>query len=309
MTGTSLPSWRDGAAKQAITDFVARVCREGAPEFVPPPERIAVFDNDGTLWSEQPFYFQGMFLFDRVRALADQHPQWKTSQPFQAVLERDWKTLGSFGEKALLELVMATHAGMTTADFAAQVIQWLDEARHPTLARRYTELVFQPMLELLEYLRTNGFKTFIVSGGGIEFVRTFSDRVYGIPPEQVVGSSIVTKFEVRDQEPVLVRLPQVNFIDDREGKPVGINQHIGRRPIAAFGNSDGDLQMLQWVTGGEGARLAMVLHHDDAEREFAYDRQSAAGRLDRALGEAQARGWTVASMKRDWNRVFRFEDE
>ena len=309
MIGTGLPSWRDGAAKQAITDFVARVCREGAPEFVPPPERIAVFDNDGTLWSEQPFYFQGLFLFDRVRALAGQHPQWKTTQPFQAVLERDWRTLGGLGEKALLELVMATHAGITTADFSAQVIQWLDDARHPTLGRRYTELVFQPMLELLEYLRANGFKTFIVSGGGIEFVRTFSERVYGIPPEQVVGSSIVTKFEVRDQEPVLVRLPQVNFIDDREGKPVGINQHIGRRPIAAFGNSDGDLQMLQWVTGGEGVRLGLLLHHDDAEREFAYDRQSAAGRLDRALVEAQAHGWTVASMKRDWSRVFRFEDK
>jgi phosphoserine phosphatase len=309
MTGKNLPSWRDGAAKQAITDFVARVCREGAPEFVPPPDRIAVFDNDGTLWSEQPFYVQGLFLFDRVRSLAGQHPQWKTTQPFQAVLERDWKALGGFGEKGLLELVMATHAGMSTADFSAQVNQWLEDARHPTLARRYTELVFQPMLELLEYLRANGFKTFIASGGGIEFVRTFSERVYGIPPEQVIGSSIVTKFEVRDDVPVLVRLPEVNFIDDREGKPVAINQHIGRRPIAAFGNSDGDFHMLQWVTGGEGARLAMLLHHDDAEREFAYDRQSAAGRLDRALVEAPARGWTVASMRRDWDCVFRFEGE
>jgi phosphoglycolate phosphatase-like HAD superfamily hydrolase len=308
MVDTSLNSWRDGAVKQAITEFVARVCREGSPDFVPPPQRIAVFDNDGTLWSEQPFYFQGLFLFDRVRALADQHPQWKTTQPFQAVLERDWKTLGSLGEAALLELVTATHTGMTTAEFSALVHRWLSEARHPTLGRRYTELVFQPMLELLEYLRAHDFKTFIVSGGGIEFVRCFSERVYGIPPEQVVGSSIVTKFEMRGPAPLLVRQPQVNFIDDREGKPVGINQHIGRRPIAAFGNSDGDFQMLQWVTAGEGMHFAMLLHHDDAEREFAYDRQSAAGRLDRALVEAPARGWTVASMKRDWSRVFNFQD-
>ena len=298
-----LTSWRDGVAKQAITDFVARVCREGSPEFVPPAERIAVFDNDGTLWSEQPFYFQGLFLFDRVRALAGQHPPWKTTQPFRAVLERDWKTLGGLGEKALLELVIATHAGMTTAEFSALVNQWLSDARHPRLDRRYTELVFQPMLELLDYLRAHGFKTFIVSGGGIEFVRSFSERVYGIPPEQVVGSSIVTKFEIRGGAPVLVRQPQINFIDDREGKPVGINQHIGRRPIAAFGNSDGDLAMLQWTLAGEGPCLGMLLHHDDAEREFAYDRESASGRLDRGLRDTGG-GWTVVSMAREWKLVY-----
>ena len=303
----ALPGWRDNAAKRAIIDFVTRVCREGLPEFVPPAERIAVFDNDGTLWSEQPFYFQGLFVLERVRALADRHPEWKTAQPFQAALERDWGTLGGLGEKGLLELVMATHGGMTTVEFAEVVNDWLATARHPQTQRRFTEMVFQPMLELLAYLRANGFKTFIVSGGGIEFVRTFSERVYGIPPEQVVGSSIVTKFEVRDGAPVLVRQPQLNFLDDREGKPVGINQHIGRRPIAAFGNSDGDFQMLEWVTGDTGARFGMVLHHDDDEREFAYDRHSAAGRLDRALAEAPGRGWTVVSMKQDWNTVYAFE--
>jgi hypothetical protein len=309
MTGDTLPSWREGKAKDAITSFVSRVCLEGSPEYVAPEERIAVFDNDGTLWSEQPFYFQGLFLFERVRVLAADHPEWKATQPFRAVLERDWKTLGGFGEKGLLDLVMATHAGMSTEDFSAEVSRWLDEARHPTLGRRYTELVFQPMLELLQYLRGNGFKTFIVSGGGIEFVRSFSERVYGVPPEQVVGSSIVTTYELRANMPVLMRQPQLNFIDDREGKPVGINQHIGRRPVAAFGNSDGDFQMLEWVTAGDGARLGVLLHHDDAEREFSYDRQSAAGRLDRALAKAPVRGWTVASMRNDWNRVYPFRDE
>ena len=303
----SLSSWRDGAAKRTITEFVECVCREGSTDFVQPSERIAVFDNDGTLWSEQPFYIQGLFVLERVRALADRYPEWKTTQPFRAVLERDWKTLGGFGEKGLLELVMATHGGMTTVEFAGVVNDWMATARHPQTRQRFTEMVFQPMIELLDYLRANGFKTFIVSGGGIEFVRTFSERVYGIPPEQVVGSSIVTKFELRDDVPVLVRQPQLNFLDDREGKPVGINQHIGRRPIAAFGNSDGDFQMLEWVTGGGGARFGMLLHHDDAEREFAYDRQSAAGRLDRALDEAPARGWTVVSMKNDWQRVFASE--
>lgn len=299
-----LPSWRDGTAKQAITGFVAQVCNEESSDFVPPPERIAVFDNDGTLWSEQPFYFQGLFVLDRIRALADRHPEWKTTQPFQAVLEQDWETLAGFGVKGLLELVMATHGGMTTHEFEGVVTEWLSTRRHPQTGLHFTEMVFQPMLELLAYLRANDFKTFIVSGGGIEFVRTFSESVYGIQPEQVVGSSIVTKFEVRNGIPVLVRQPQLNFFDDGEGKPVGINHHIGRRPIAAFGNSDGDFQMLEWVTGGEGVRLGMLLHHDDADREFAYDRHSAAGRLDRALAEARGRGWTVVSMKQDWREVF-----
>jgi phosphoserine phosphatase len=299
-----LPSWRDGAARQGITTFVARVCHEGSPDFVLPTERIAVFDNDGTLWCEQPFYFQGLFAFDRVRALADQHPEWRSLQPFKALLESDWKTLGALGEKALLELMMASHAGMTTAEFAGLVVDWLETARHPKLNCRYTNLVYQPMLELLAYLRANDFKIFIVSGGGIEFLRTFSEEVYGIPPEQVVGSSIMTKLEMRDGLPVLTRQPQINFIDDGESKPVGIHRHIGRRPIAAFGNSDGDFQMLDWTMAGGGARLGVVLHHDDAEREFAYDRQSIVGRLDRALADAPTRGWTVVSMKADWQSVF-----
>ena len=303
----SLPSWNEGRAKQAIMDFVERVSQAGSPDYVAPPERIAVFDNDGTLWSEQPFYFQGLFVFEGVRALADQHPEWKTTQPFQATLERDWKTLAGFGEHGLLELVMATHAGMTASEFVALVNDWLSRARHAKLDRLYTELVYQPMLELLAYLRAHEFKTFIISGGGIEFVRTFSERVYGIPPEQVVGSSIVTKFESRDGVPELVRQPQLNFLDDKEGKPVGINQHIGRRPIAAFGNSDGDIPMLQWTLAGEGARFAMLLHHDDAEREFAYDRHSASGRLERGLQEAESGGWMIVSMKQDWQRVFSFE--
>jgi len=299
-----LNSWRDGAAKQAILDFVNRVSDKSSPDFVPPSERIAVFDNDGTLWSEQPFYFQGLFVLDRVRALCDKHPEWKTTQPFQAALERDWKTLAGFGEKGLLELVMATHGGMTTDEFTAVVNDWLATARHPQTRKPFTEMIYQPMLELLDYLRANDFKTFIVSGGGIEFIRTFSERVYGVPPEQVVGSSIITQYEVRDGKPTLARLSQLNFLDDREGKPVAINQHIGRRPIAAFGNSDGDFQMFEWVNGGSGAGFCMLLHHDDAEREFAYGKESAAGRLDRALAEAPDRGWTVISIKNDWRRVY-----
>jgi hypothetical protein len=266
-----------------------------------------VFDNDGTLWSEQPFYFQGLFLFERVRLLSERHPEWKTTQPFQAVLEKDWRTLAGFGEKGLFELVLATHSGMTAVEFEKIVQTWLETARHPKFDRPYTDLVFQPMIELLEYLRTNGFKTFIVSGGGIEFVRAFSERVYGIPSEQVVGSSILTKFEIRDGEPVLVRQPQVNFIDDKEGKPVGINMHIGRRPVMAFGNSDGDLAMFQWVAAGGGPRFIGLLHHTDAEREFAYAEDSASGRLVHALGEAESRGWTVIDMAKEWNRVYAFE--
>ena len=304
----ALPSWREGASKRAITEFVTRVTREDSSDFVPPPERIAVFDNDGTLWSEHPFYFQGLFLFERVRELEAQNPGWKTTQPFQAVLERDWRTLGDLGKRSLLQLVMATHAGMTTVEFEEIAKGWLANARHPKSGRAFTEMVFQPMLELLEYLRASGFKTFIVSGGGIDFVRIFSEEVYGIPPEQVVGSGIVTRYQVRDGVPVLSRLPELNFLDDNEGKPVGIHQHIGRRPIAAFGNSDGDFQMLEWVTGGDGPSLGLIVHHDDAEREFAYDRHSASGRLDRALSEAPARGWTVVSIKNDWQRVFAFQE-
>ncbi len=299
-----LPSWNDGPAKQAIAAFVQAVTSAGAPEFVPPAERIAVFDNDGCLWAEQPVYFQLLFAIDRVKALAPQHPAWKTTQPFKAALEGDMKALATSGEKGLLQLVMATHAGTTPAQFQQIVRDWLATARHPRFNRPYTELVYQPMLELLAYLRANGFKTYIVSGGGIEFVRAWSEEVYGIPPEQVVGSSIKTKYEVRDGVPTLVRLPEINFIDDKDGKPVGINQHIGRRPIAAFGNSDGDFQMLEWVTAGPGPRLGLLVHHDDAEREYAYDRKSHIGRLDRGLDEGPRRGWTLVSIKRDWKTVF-----
>jgi phosphoserine phosphatase len=304
-----LPSWNEGRSKSAIREFVAAVTTEGTPGYIPPQERIAVFDNDGTLWSEQPFYFQGLFVFDRVHALAPGHPEWKDTQPFKAVIENDMKTLAAEGLHGLLELVMATHAGMTTEEFERTVKDWLATARHPKFNRAYTDLVFQPMLELLAFLRNNEFKTFIVSGGGIEFVRTFSDERYGIPPEQVVGSSISTRFEVRDGRPVLVRESKLEFINDHEGKPVGINKFIGRCPIAAFGNSDGDLQMLEWVTAGTGPRFGLIIHHDDAGREFAYDRASAAGRLDRGLIEAPRRGWTVVRMARDWRVIYPFELE
>ena len=304
-----LPSWNEGGPKSAIREFVAEVTSESSPEFVPSSERIAVFDNDGTLWSEQPFYFQGLFVFDRVHALAPGHPEWKDTQPFKAVIENDMKALAAAGLHGLLELVMATHAGMTTEEFERTVTDWLASARHPKFKRAYTDLVFQPMLELLAFLRNNEFKTFIVSGGGIEFVRTFSEERYGIPPEQVVGSSISTRFEVRDGRPVLVRESKLEFINDHEGKPVGINKFIGRRPIAAFGNSDGDLQMLEWVTAGAGSRFGLIIHHDDAVREFAYDRASAAGRLDRGLIEAPGRGWTVVSMNNDWRVIYPFELE
>jgi phosphoserine phosphatase len=299
-----LPSWNDGVAKKAITGFVAKVTNEGGPDFVPPAERIAVFDNDGTLWSEQPMYAQLAFALDRVKALAPQHPEWKEKQPFKAALEGDMKTLSAGGEEALVELVMATHAGMTTDEFASIVKDWLATAKNPKTKRPYTEMVFQPMLELLAYMRANGFKTYIVSGGGVEFMRVFSERVYGVPPEQVIGSTGRTKFEVRDGKPVIVRLPQITFIDDKDGKPVAINQIIGRRPIAAFGNSDGDFQMLEWTTAGAGPRFALYVHHDDAHREWAYDRNSSIGRLDRGLDKATKRGWIVVSMKNDWKQIY-----
>jgi hypothetical protein len=302
-----LPSWNDGRAKQAIIAFVDEVTKEGGAGFVAPAERIATFDNDGTLWSEQPMYFQLFFAMDRVKALASQHPEWKTTQPFQAVLEGDMKALAAAGEKGLLELVMATHAGMTTDEFEKIVTDWVATAKHPVKKRAYTELVYQPMLELLNYLRANGFKTYIVSGGGIEFMRPWVERVYGIPPEQVVGSSIKLKFQMEGDTPVLVRQPEVDFIDDKEGKPVGIQTFIGRRPIAAFGNSDGDLQMLQWTTGADGPRFGLLVHHTDAKREWAYDRKSPIGRLDAALDEAARRGWTVVDVQRDWRVVFPFE--
>jgi hypothetical protein len=299
----ALPSWNDGPTKQAIVTFVERVTDPASDDHVPPAERIAVFDNDGTLWSEQPIYFQLAFALDRVKAMAAEHPEWTTQQPFKAVLEGDTKTVLAGGEHALVEIVMASHAGMTTAEFERTVAEWIASARHPETQRLYTDMVYQPMLELLDYLRAHDFKTYIVSGGGIEFMRPWAERVYGIPPEQVIGSSIKVKYELREDGPVLVRLPEIDFIDDKAGKPVGIHKFIGRRPLIAFGNSDGDLQMLQWTAAGAGPRLAALIHHTDAEREWAYDKDSSIGRLDKALTEAQARGWTVVDMKRDWKQV------
>ncbi|PDT29604.1 haloacid dehalogenase [Rhizobium sp. L9] len=302
----ALPSWNDTAAKQAIISFVEKVTKPVSADFVPEAERIAVFDNDGTLWVEHPIYTQLAFALDRVKALAPQHPEWKETQPFKAVLEGDMKALAASGERGLVELIMTTHAGMTTSDFQKIVIDWLASARDPKFKRPYTELVYQPMIELLAYLRANGFKTFIVSGGGVELMRPWAEKVYGIPPEQVVGSSIKTEFRMQDDTPTLFRLPEVNFIDDKAGKPVGINQQIGRRPIAAFGNSDGDLQMLQWTTmAGGPARLGVLIHHTDAEREYAYDRDTEFGRLDKALDAASIAGWTVVDMKADWKQVFK----
>jgi len=305
-----LPSWNDNAAKQAILDFVTRVTKKGGPDFVPEADRIAVFDNDGTLWCEQPFYFQGLFAFDRIKALAPQHPEWQERQPFKAVLDRDIKALAALGETGFLKIMAATHTGITTDDFAKIVADWLATARHPRFDRPYTELVYQPMLELLSFLRANGFKTFIVSGGGVEFMRVFTERVYGISPEQVVGSSGVVRFQLRpDGKPVLLKDSKIEFVDDGPGKPVGINRFIGRRPVFAFGNSDGDQQMLQWTAAGSGARFMGLVHHTDAEREWAYDRKSPVGRLDKALDEANAKGWTVANMKTEWKRVFAFEPQ
>ena len=278
--------------------------KEGSTDFVAEPERIAVFDNDGTLWTEHPMYVQLAFVIDRVKAEAASHPEWKDTQPFKAVLESDMKTLAALGEKGLVELLMTTHAGMTAEEFQTIVTDWMATARDPRFKKPYTELVYQPMLELLAYLRANGFKTFIVSGGGIEFMRPWTEKVYGVPPEQVVGSSIKTQFEMKDGTPTLMRLPQVNFIDDKAGKPVGINEHIGRRPIAAFGNSDGDLEMLQWTTLGEKPGFGLIVHHTDAEREYAYDRNTEFGRLDTALDAAAVNQWTVVDMKADWKQIF-----
>jgi hypothetical protein len=302
-----LPYWNDGKAKQSIVDFVKKVTTKGSPDFVPVAERIATFDNDGTLWAEQPMYFQAFFVFDRIKSLAPEHPEWKEKEPFASVLKGDVKAALAGGEHALLEMAMATHTGMTTEEFYTIVTDWIATAKHPKTKRLYTEMVYQPMIELLAYLRANGFKTFIVSGGGVEFMRPWTEKVYGIPPEQVIGSSIKTKFEMHDGKPVLVRLPEMNFVDDGVGKPVGINTHIGRRPIAAFGNSDGDLQMMQWTAAGKGARLCLYVHHTDAEREWAYDRKSAVGRFDKGLDEAQAKGWLVVDVKKDWKRVFPWE--
>lgn len=302
-----LPSWNNGQAKQTILKFVTSVTAQGAPTFVAAGDRIAVFDNDGTLWSEQPLYFQFVFVLDRIKAMAPQRPEWKTKEPFKSILAGDTKAALAGGERALAEMMVATHSGMTTDEFQEQVVDWLATARHPRFQRPYTALVFQPMIELLAYLRDNGFKTFIVSGGGIEFMRPWTQKVYGIPPEQVIGSQGKLKFEMRNGKPVLVKLAQVDLVDNEAGKPIGIQKHIGRRPLAAFGNSDGDLQMLQWTMTGPGARFALIVHHTDGHREWAYDRRSKIGTLDKAWDEAKAKGWTVVDMKRDWRKVYAFE--
>ena len=304
-----LPSWSDGPAKTNILTFVQQVTDSTNAGFVPIPERIAVFDNDGTLWAEQPMYFQLAFALDRVRTMAPEHPEWTTQMPFAAILSGDREALAALTGHDIVEIVTATHSGMTVDEFQAAVEQWLATVRHPRFDVPYTSLAYQPMLELLDYLRANGFKTFIVSGGGIDFMRVFAEDAYGIPPEQTIGSMGALAFEMRGDRPVLVKQPGIDFIDDKEGKPVGIARIIGRRPIAAFGNSDGDLAMLQYTAAGPGAQLMVYIHHDDAEREWAYDRESSIGRLDEGLEEANERGWTVVSMKDDWRVVFSFEQE
>jgi hypothetical protein len=299
-----LPSWNAGKTKQTIIQFVEDVTNEGGPHYVAPAERIATFDNDGTLWVEYPMYTQALFAFDRVKELAPKHPEWKTTQPFKALLEGDMKTVGASGTKGLLELVMATHSGMTATQFADEAGTWLRTTQHPRFNRPYAECIYQPQLELLKYLRANRFKTFIVSGGGIAFMRPISEEAYGIPPEQVVGSSVASEYQVKDGKPEIVRLPKMGFIDDKAGKPVGIYEHIGRRPILAFGNSDSDKEMIEYTTGGEGRRLGLYVHHTDAEREYAYDRESHVGTLNEVLDTADSKGWVIVDMKKDWKTVF-----
>jgi phosphoglycolate phosphatase-like HAD superfamily hydrolase len=302
-----LPSWNDTAAKKNIEAFVDRVTKDGSLGFVPAPERIATFDNDGTLWVESPLYTQLAFAFDRIKEMAPQHPEWKTKQPFKGVLEGDMKAVSASGEKGIIEITLATSTGMTDEEFEKSVTDWIAKAHDRKFNRPYNELIYQPMVELLAYLRSNGFKTFIVSGGEQEFMRPWAEKAYGIPPEQVLGSTMKTQFAMRDGQPILMRLPQINFIDDGPGKPVGINEFIGRRPILAFGNSDGDLQMLEWTAAGPGPHLMLLVHHTDSVREYAYDRQSSVGRLDKALDEANVKGWTVVSMKDDWKQIFAFQ--
>jgi len=302
-----LPSWNEGNTKQAIIDYVMEVTNKESENFIPVSERIATFDNDGNLWSEQPLYFQFSFAIDRIKASASEHPEWKNLQPYKAVLEGDKEELLKQGMHGLLELVMASHAGMTTAEFEVIVKEWLSSARHPRFDRPFTDLVYQPMLELLQYLKNNDFKTFIVSGGGIEFMRPWVEEVYGIPPDQVVGSSIKTEFDYNDGNPVIRRLPEIDFIDDKAGKPIGIHKFIGKKPVFASGNSDGDLQMMQWTASNDHKSIMIYLHHTDAEREWAYDRNSSIGRLDKGLDEAKSKGWTIADMKKDWKVIYPFE--
>ena len=300
-----LPSWNNTGSKEAIVSFVERVTKEGSKDFVPPGQRIAVFDNDGTLWAEQPLYFQFLYAFDRVKELAPQHPEWKEKEPYASILKGDLKKALAGGKESLIQVLATTHAGITTEEFDNSVRNWLATARHPVTKRPYNEMAYQPMLEVLEYLRDNDFKTFIVSGGGIDFMRVFAEQTYGISPEQVIGSSIKAKYEVRDGTPVILKVPELVFINDKAEKPVGIHQHIGRRPVMAFGNSDGDFEMLEWTTSGKGARFGLLVHHTDADREWAYDRESHIGKLHRGLDEAKKRGWVVVDMKEDWKFVFK----
>ncbi len=300
-----LPSWNEGASKQSIIDFVKKTTTEGSADFVPVADRIACFDNDGTLWSEQPIYFQLAFALDQVKVLAPQHPEWKTKQPFKALLEGDLKTALSGGEKALMEILMVTHSGMTTEEFEKTVKDWMATARHPISKKHYNEMIYQPMVELLNYLRANGYKTFIVSGGGVDFMRPWVEQAYGIPPDQVVGSSGKVKYDTIDGQPVLIKLPEINFIDDKEGKPVGIHQHIGKRPVFTAGNSDGDYAMLQWTsTATSSPRFGMIVHHTDSVREWAYDRQSHIGNLEKGLDDAAKYNWVVVDMKGDWKKIY-----
>ncbi len=299
-----LPSWKDGATKQAIVDFVSQVSTEGSSGYVAPAERVAVFDNDGTLWGEQPMYVQLAFVLDRIKMIAPQHPEWTHSEPFKSVLAGDLEGLAASGEKGLAQLVGATHSGMTSEDFTKVASAWIATAKHPKTGKLYTSMVYQPMLELISYLKANDFDVFIVSGGGIEFMRPWTEQVYGIPPQNVVGSSVKSKYELNQGQPQIVRLPEIDFVDDGPGKPIGIYTHIGKRPIAAFGNSDGDFQMLEWTTSGNASGFGLIVHHDDAEREFAYDRDSHFGRLDKGLDEGRKRGWTIVSMKNDWKQIY-----
>ncbi len=303
----TLPSWNDTAARARIIDFVHATTTEGDEGYIPPQDRIAVFDNDGTLWSEMPIYIQFAFMLDRVKTLAPDHPEWKEKEPFKSILSGDPMGVGKGGEKGVVELAMTTHSGMTTDEFAKIVADWFASARHPTTGRAYSEMTFVPMRELLDYLRANGFKTYIVSGGGVEFMRAISEKAYGIPPEQVIGSTIATEYAIVDDIPVLKRLPKIDFVDDGKGKPVGINKFIGRRPIFVAGNSDGDYEMLRWGTAGKAPGFAMIVHHTDAQREAAYDRKSEIGKLDKALDEAERRNWLVVDMKKDWKKVFGFD--
>lgn len=299
-----LPSWKDGAVKTQILEFVTDITNKDSKFYVPPKERIAVFDNDGTLWVEQPISTQTVFIFDQIKKLAPNHPEWKTKQPFKALLEGDMETVGKFGTKGILTMIMASHSGMTATEFSNAVKKWITKAKHPRFKRLYTELIYQPQLELLCYLRDNGFKTFIISGSGMAFMRPWTEQVYGIPPEQVVGSSVAVEFKMVDNKPSIVRLPKINFTDNNAGKPVGIYYHIGHRPIFAFGNSDADIPMIQYTKGGSGKRLGLFLHHTDSKREYAYDHNSSIGRLNEALDLASKNDWIIVDMENDWKQIF-----